>query len=383
MKILFICNEYPPNKHGGIGTFTKDLAEVLATNGHEVTVWGCYENQASEVCEVINGVKVIRIPYRKSKSRFNHLKFIIKLNFQLRIFLNKAPEFDIIECQEWQGLLPLGLKHKGYVVRLHGASIFFDTLLNRPGNRMMHFFEKLTIKNAPNLVAVSKYCGDVTLNQIHSNQEFTTIYNCVDSEKIENALSQESKNYQNKKIVFANSMLPKKGVFELADAFNLIANKFPEATLTYIGKTGYEENGINIKDLVLNRVKQEFKDRVFILGWLPSIEDVFKHLATAEVCVYPSHMEGFGIAPLEGMASKRPTIFMKNGPGPEVIEDNVSGLLADTKDPKDIAAKIEFVFENPEMAKEYSINAKQRIAMMFEKNTVFYQKNIDYYKRVS
>ncbi len=42
MKICFICGEYPPGPHGGIGTFVQVLARALVAAGHEVRVLGAY-----------------------------------------------------------------------------------------------------------------------------------------------------------------------------------------------------------------------------------------------------------------------------------------------------------------------------------------------------
>ncbi|CAN5669126.1 hypothetical protein BH11BAC3_BH11BAC3_19340 [soil metagenome] len=378
MKILYICNEYPPYKHGGIGSFTRDIAEGLASNGQDVTVWGLYNTTETLIEEVINGVHVFRNPYKPIKSRFQQLHFIYQLNNQLKQFL-KLHNFDIVECQEWQGLLPFGLNHPGYVVRLHGAAVFFDKLLNRPGNRMMHWLEKHTIKKAGHIIAVSDYCGDVTLKLVSVKKKYTVIYNAVNAARL-NKFKQAG--YKKYSIVFANSVLPKKGVFELATAFNLVHQKFPSASLTIIGKLGYQENGKNIKDLVIGKLDAQSLPDVNITGWLANADDVYYHLAEAHICCYPSHMEGFGIAPVEGMALGKPVLFMKNGPGPEVIEDNVSGILADGKNSQDIANRIIELFEGKIDAEFLGKNAEQRVEKLFDLNKVFVNNNVNYYKNI-
>ena len=378
MRILFICNEYPPHKHGGIGSFTRDIAEGLAANGQQVTVWGLYDVVKTLTIENINGVKVVRNNYKPINSRFNQLHFIFHLNRKLKGFLKKN-DFDIIECQEWQGLLPFGLNHPGYVVRLHGAAIFFDKILNRSGNRMMHWLEKLTLNKAKNIVAVSDYCGKETLKLVNVNTPYTVIYNAVNKVKL-NTFKQSK--YKEFSIVFANSVLPKKGVFQLAEAFNIVHKKFPQATLTIIGKLGYYENGFNIKDIILNKINTESLPNVNITGWLNKADDVYHHLAAAHICCYPSHMEGFGIAPVEAMALGKAVLFMKNGPGPEVIEDGVSGMLADCTNSQDIADKIIELFDGKIDAEYLGKNAKQRVEDLFELTNVFVPNNIAYYKKI-
>ena len=378
MKILYICNEYPPYIHGGIGSFTRDIAEGLSSNGQDVTVWGLYSTAETLIKETLNGVNVYRNPYKPIKSRFQQLHFIYRLNIQLNQFLSKY-HFDIIECPEWQGLLPFGLKHPGYVVRLHGAAVFFDKLLGRSGNRMMHWLEKRTIKKAFNIVAVSDYCGKVTLNLAESEKRYTVIYNGVNKTKL-NLYKLTS--YTAYSIVFANSVLPKKGVFELTEAFNLVIQKFPTATLTIIGKLGYQENGVNIKELILKKLNPQSLPKVNITGWLENADDVYRYLADAHVCCYPSHMEGFGIAPVEAMALGKPVLFMKNGPGPEVIEDGVSGILADCTNSIDIANKIIALFEGKTEAGFLGVNAEKRVAALFDLNSVFVPNNIAYYQNL-
>ena len=379
MKILYICNEYPPYLYGGIGSFTRDIAESMQEAGNTVEVWGIYHDITKDYREILNGIIINRIKGLKKTGMISHFRYRIEFYFKLQSFLRNN-KFDIVECQEWNGLLPFGLNHSGFVVRLHGAAIFFDKLLNRKGNFLTHFFEKMMIKHSKNLVAVSNFCGQQTLRLCEiQKKEFQTIYNAVDVEKLQGFIEPS---YQKYKIVFANSVLPKKGVFELVKSFNIIAKKFPDSTLHIIGKLNYCENQINIKELLESTIDKKYADRLMIRGWLDSADDVFKELATAHVCVYPSHMEGFGIAPVEPMSMGKPVLFMKSGPGPEVLENKVSGLHIDSFCPKDIAEKIELVFNNNTLIERFQIEGPKRANLLFNKSTIFAKNNIDYYNRI-
>ena len=89
---------------------------------------------------------------------------------------------------------------------------------------------------------------------------------------------------------------------------------------------------------------------------------------------------------VEAMALEKPVIYMRSGPGPEVIEDGVSGLLCDTHDPDDIASKILFLLEHPEIGFKMGRSARQRVVEKFElnkwvdENIRFYQDCISHYK---
>ena len=251
--------------------------------------------------------------------------------------------------------------------------------MNRKGNRLTHFFEKLTIKNANNLIAVSNYCGKKTLNLVKLKRDYKTIYNSVDIEKIS---SYQKDDFVKHRIVFANSMLPKKGVLELSKAFNVIANKYKKSEIFFIGKLGYEEDGVSISQMLLQNVEKKYHNRLKILGWLNSASEVYEYISTAHLCIYPSHMEGFGIAPVESMALSKPTIFMNRGPGPEVIKDLESGLLVDPTDYNDIVKKIVMIFEDSDLSNSLSINGFIRSKKMFDLKKIFIPNNIAYYKSI-
>jgi glycosyltransferase involved in cell wall biosynthesis len=61
MNILFICNEFPPGKSGGIGSATRQLAIALAAKGHRVLVAGLYQpGYGGADYEEIDGIQVWR-----------------------------------------------------------------------------------------------------------------------------------------------------------------------------------------------------------------------------------------------------------------------------------------------------------------------------------
>ena len=61
MKILFLCEEYPPGKNGGIGTMVKTLSRELVNQGHHVYVVGLYAHgYGQKNFEIDHNVKVWR-----------------------------------------------------------------------------------------------------------------------------------------------------------------------------------------------------------------------------------------------------------------------------------------------------------------------------------
>ena len=91
-------------------------------------------------------------------------------------------------------------------------------------------------------------------------------------------------------------------------------------------------------------------------------------------------METFGVAPVEAMSCARPVVFSKLGPGREVIEDGVNGILCDPRDPKNIADCIIRALANPAAAEELGKAAREHVLKQFDKRD-WIQRNIDFYNR--
>ena len=385
--ILLNCYEYPPSIHGGVGTFTRDLAEGLTREGWTVWVIGVYSSSLYPLShvtnEVKNGVNIVRIP--QANTRVSLINMFID-RFRLYFYSKKLHyihKFDIMESPESTGWYPFGSPIKPFVVRLHGAQVFFDAELSRKGSRLWHFFENLTIRNANFLVAVSKYCGNRTLEIIKYKKKFSTIYNGVDVDKILLMATDKTEPLlTDPYIVFANSVIPKKGIEELLLAFNTIAVEYPTLKLVVVGKAlGMKTVGQTYLSYLTTLINPDIQSRVIFTGWLAEHSDVFNYLKHAKICIYPSHMEGQGIAPTEAMLLGRPVIFMENGPGPEVIDDRIDGLLVNTKSIKAIEGAIKELLLNADFCSELGLEAVEKVKTRFNKQT-WLKDNISLYSNL-
>ncbi len=77
--------------------------------------------------------------------------------------------------------------------------------------------------------------------------------------------------------------------------------------------------------------------RIHFLG---KQERVHRLLPLADLMLMPSEMESFGLAALEAMACKVPTIATRVGGVPELIEDGVNGMLFDVGNVNAMAASV-------------------------------------------
>lgn len=136
---------------------------------------------------------------------------------------------------------------------------------------------------------------------------------------------------------------PRKNIAGILEAFSLIADAVPHH-LAVVGQSGWKN-----KDVMDRLMKSKICSRVHMLGY---VEDgILPYVySAADIFVFPSLYEGFGLPPLEAMACGVPVVASNVSSIPEVVGD--AALLVDPNDPKQIAARILEIVENESLRHE-------------------------------
>ncbi len=114
-------------------------------------------------------------------------------------------------------------------------------------------------------------------------------------------------------------------------------------------------------------------------------ESLSRAYASSDVFIFPSTTETFGNVTLEAMASGIPPVCAREGGAYGFVEPGVTGMLAAPRDPQDLAAKIEFLLENPERRIEMGKAActfaqEQSWGNIFQRLFESYRQVIDSYR---
>lgn len=139
-------------------------------------------------------------------------------------------------------------------------------------------------------------------------------------------------------ILYIASSLPHKNYERLLEAFKAVKVKDRSIKLVLIGARSYGHDVISAKIAGLGLRKD-----VVFLGWLP-FEDIPVIYAAADLFVFPSLHEGFGIPVLEAMATGVPVVCSGIEPITEVAGD--AAVFVDPYDTDAIAEAILSVLGN-------------------------------------
>lgn len=133
-------------------------------------------------------------------------------------------------------------------------------------------------------------------------------------------------------LLYVGTLEPRKNIPNLLRAFEIVAAN-TDAELVLGGAEGWLT-----EELHQTLASMKARERVRLTGFIPEA-DLASWLSAADVFVFPSRYEGFGLPPLEAMACGTPVVSSTSSSLPEVLGDNA--LLADPDDVDGIAAAIE------------------------------------------
>ena len=159
-------------------------------------------------------------------------------------------------------------------------------------------------------------------------------------------------------ILYIGTMVARKRIDFLLKAFSDVCGHLPEVGLVIVGGGGDAERYVALtKELNLEK-------RVVFTGLLE--EYPYNLLTGASLLVSASKQESFGLVFAEALALGIPVVACRIGGIPEVVRDEVVGLLAEPYDRQDFANKIACLLNDIEMRERFSAQARPWIRGNFD-----------------
>jgi len=284
----------------------------------------------------------------------NLIRPILWYEFMLDFFIKKF-NIDIFFSPNF--FLPRNIKIPS-MVTIHDLIPYINPEVHTFKTKLLFkLYFKNSLRKAKHIITMSEATKKDLISIFNVNEsKITVIYPGVNTKKfkkIENSKLLESikEKYQlpDKYILYVGTLEPRKNLERLIKAFLYLKEKGIPHKLILVGKKGWKIEKI----LTLIKHNKDIK-------WLKYVpeEDLPCIYNLAEIFVYPSLYEGFGLPPLEAMACGVPTIVSNISSLPEVVGN--AGILVNPYDIKDISKTILNLINNPTLIEELKLAGIER-----------------------
>ena len=152
-----------------------------------------------------------------------------------------------------------------------------------------------------------------------------------------------------------------KGTDLFVDAMIELLPQFPDWTAVITGRITVENRAFAqaLKDRI---EKAGLSDRIVFLGEVPDVKVWFRRLS---LYVAPSRNEGFGLTPLEAMASRTPVVASDAGAYAEMVVPGETGAVVPAGDGEALTAAIRTYLADPSLAEAHGRQALAHVQRHF------------------
>lgn len=244
----------------------------------------------------------------------------------------------------------IAAKKKGYIKKV--VSLCWETIPhNNEGIRRRKEYKQNSLKNIDWFICPTQRAKGALLAEGFPKKKIIVIPLGVNTKRFKT-----NKKRKNKNILFIGRLETEKGVHELLHAFLGLYKKYPDITLTIIGKGSQERK---LRTYILH---YQLTDVVQILQC--DYSEIPRYYFDADIFVLPSKPsryweEQYGMVLIEAMASGLPVVTTTSGAIPEVVGN--AAILCKPGNCEDLANKIELVITNAKLRTDLSKKALLRI----------------------
>lgn len=412
MRIGFFVWEYPPQVVGGLGTYAEYITHELVELGQDVTVFTLNPGNL-KTKEIMNGVEVHRPMIVDASNVFpvfvtnDLLRWGTNIRFFSDVFIysvlsasklvndlikKQGKKFDVACVHDWlsssAGMIMKNETKMPLVFHVHSTEWGRS---GGQGSEVVSHLEVETARLADRIITVSYAMRDDLIRHGWAEPKISVVWNGVDPERYNplNVVPEEIGKIREKYaipedwtfLLFVGRLTWVKSIRNLVQALPLVLEEYPKTKLVILGK-GEEQ-----KDIVEMAERLRIKENVICRFEFVPEEERILHYAAADICIFPSVYEPFGIVSLEAMAMAKPIVVgahgvvgfreqvVPSGPGQ-------TGIHVNGEDPSDIAWGIKEILKDPQKAKTWGQNGRKRVLEFFTWRKVA-EQTIKIYQSIS
>ncbi|MFO7534605.1 MAG: glycosyltransferase family 4 protein [Kiritimatiellia bacterium] len=364
MRVCILVESYYP-RVGGTPSQARLLAADLKAAGHDAVIvtrrWDCAHAES----DTVNGSEVFRIgPVGKGASK--------KWGMLLRVLpvLLRLPKIDLIFCP---GLRVLGVAAvlaahlRGIPCVLRPVSCgemsgaFFEDGLKRAGLglgawpvRAGLWLRNAILRRAQSFVAISTEIAEELYRGGVPRAKVSRIPNGVDDAVFKPVTAGEKARQrallgirpEDRLVVYTGRLVTYKGLPGLLRVWKRLAEDAPGARLALVGGGGNDMANCEF-ELRAWCQASNLGDRVIFTGDVPTVAP---WLQAADLFVFPTQNEAFGISLIEAMACGLPVVSTDVGGVRDIVENNVNSLVFTAGDEAALEAALRRLLYEPQTA---------------------------------
>lgn len=288
------------NSNAGGEVYDEMVLKGLADLGNEIEIilpYGKSCNKNQKNWRVYN----LSIP-------FIHYSYLFNLAILPRLYkLYKRTRFKILRV------------HSPYFVGI-GAWLFkklfakdvkiVATYFHFEKNFIFNLIDRLLIKKWDHIITISETTRNILIKRYKISPEKITQSYCGISEKYKENKKREIDNKTKKQLTFCGYLIKRKNISFIIDIVKNLGDM--DINFNVIG------NGPELNALKKYARQNNIDEKITFWGFLEEDKKI-EILQSSDIFIFPSLMEGFGLAPVEAMACGIPTIVSDRGSLPEVV----------------------------------------------------------------
>lgn len=349
MKIGFITleNPYCAQNIGGIGTYTRVMAEGLSSIHHEVHIITLKSDYA------FNRNPDVQMHYINTVISTNNTRY---LEYCLNIYnqvqeVHRQHHLDVIEAPEWfgQGYMAAQERIVPIITRLHTPLFLIEEMMR--GQKIYQAQDEIKLLEekqaglsrlitSPSRSLANIVQGKWGIPKIH------VLPNPIDVEQLHNIYFDEGRFHEfGDYILFIGRLEMRKGVLVLSRILSRIFKKFPGVNIVLCGRNTIDwKQRKTYKSMILEE-NRNYRHRIKFLEHANQ-HDKLLLMKKARAVVLPSIWENFPYVALEAMGMGATVVASNTGGFREMISNNVNGYLFESENETDLLHVITKALDN-------------------------------------
>jgi len=381
-RYLMISPEYNLQRVGGLGVHVQGLAPRLSDRVLLDLFVPRYRGLGDH-CEPLRRYGMVyRVDATEPRSGDDFDLQVWRMNDQLNAaitrHINIGRQFSLMHAHDWLSGYVANDLHQRYdipmVVTIHATEMGRRRghVWGHPLSERIHLAEQYLAREADIIIACSEFMRGEIIEALDADpKKIRVIPNGVEYEHLIHLRDHlEALPYIRRRwaspdqplIFFVGRLEWEKGPDLLVQAMPEVRKVFPNAKLILAGKGSYTDQIVAL----VHRLGLE--ENVQVVGFI-SDQTRNEIYAVADVAVFPSRYEPFGIVALEAMAAGAPVIVGDVGGLSEVVEHGRTGLRV-PNDPQAIAHAILQTLQHPDLAAERARKAQEVVRTRYSWETI-------------